>query len=225
MTTDTWFLLDSGPGNPAFNMAFDHALLESAPSRACPLLRFYAWSLPAASFGYFQRPHQVQLLTPLRPLVRRPTGGGLVPHDGDWTYSLCFPPTHPWHALRATQSYLRLHAWIQDALRQLQIQSTLAPESQRDAQGQCFVGAERNDLLWQGRKIAGAAQRRNRSGLLIQGSIQPPRMTLSKLQWQRAMCDVATQLWSARWQPFQPDQALLDRTATLVATRYRQAAP
>lgn len=224
MTNDTWLLLDSGPGEPAFNMAFDQALLESAPTRDCPLLRFYAWSSPAASFGYFQRPHQVQHLTPLRPLIRRPTGGGLVPHDHDWTYSLCFPPTHPWYSLRATQSYLRVHAWIQEALRRFQIHTTLAPEPQRDAPGQCFVGAERNDLLRHGRKIAGAAQRRNRSGLLIQGSIQPREMARSRTEWQQAMCDVASQLWSAHWEPFHPDPALLDRTATLTTTRYLEPA-
>jgi lipoyl(octanoyl) transferase len=157
---------------PEFNMAFDRALLDSAAQRAQPVLRFYGWTQPAASFGYFQR-LPVERLTPLRPLVRRPTGGGLVPHDADWTYTLCFPPTHPWYSLRATQSYERVHAWIRDAFLQLHIDTALAPISRRDP-GLCFVGAERNDLLWHGRKIAGAAQRRNRSGLLIQGSIQPP---------------------------------------------------
>ena len=55
--------------------------------------------------------------------------------------------------------------------------------------GQCFVGYEKSDLLWHGKKIAGAAQRRNKLGLLIQGSVQPP-LPLARAAWQQAMCDV-----------------------------------
>ena len=47
--------------------------------------RFYAWLEPAATFGYFQRFAEVERMTLLRPLLRRPTGGGLVPHAADWT--------------------------------------------------------------------------------------------------------------------------------------------
>jgi lipoyl(octanoyl) transferase len=198
---ETWFLVNSGPGDADFNMAFDQSLLASAAHRARPVLRFYGWTQPAASFGYFQRLQDVERLTLLRPLVRRPTGGGLVPHDADWTYSLCFPPGHPWHALRATQSYQRVHSWLRDAFHQLHVETSLAPEPRRDTPGLCFVGAERDDLLWNGRKIAGAAQRRNRQGLLIQGSVQPPPLPIAKIDWQQAMCDVATRDWSIRWEP------------------------
>jgi lipoyl(octanoyl) transferase len=212
ITPETWFLVNSGPGDASFNMAFDLALLESAPDRGRPVLRFYGWTQPAASFGYFQRLQDVERLTQLRPLVRRPTGGGLVPHDADWTYTLCFPPTHPWYALRATQSYERVHSWICSAFRRLNVDTSLAPATRREAPGQCFVGAERNDLLWHGRKIAGAAQRRNRAGLLIQGSIQPPPVPLVKIDWQQAMCDVASQQWAVSWEPLPHDGSLLDRT-------------
>src|SRR6267142_4414718 len=105
----SWHLLQSGPGQFAFNMALDEALLESMPRLGQPVLRFYSWSEPAASFGYFQKFREIERLTQLRPLVRRPTGGGLVPHDRDWTYSLVFPPTSAWYGLRAIQSYQRVH--------------------------------------------------------------------------------------------------------------------
>ena len=77
-------------------MAVDAALLQAAPSLASPVLRFYSWAEPAATFGYFQKYSDVERMTLLRPLVRRPTGGGLVPHDSDWTYSMVFPPGTAW---------------------------------------------------------------------------------------------------------------------------------
>src|SRR5208283_2290118 len=112
---ETWYWIQSGAGAPAFNMALDEALLESAPQRARPVLRFYSWTLPAATFGYSQKYSQAAAMTPLRPLVRRPTGGGLVPHDADWTYSLIFPAQHYWHCLKAVESYRRAHEWIREA--------------------------------------------------------------------------------------------------------------
>src|SRR5881628_1372195 len=104
-----WYLFASGPGAAADNMAWDEALLEAALPLGQPVLRFYGWTEAAASFGYFQKYAAVEKMTALRPLVRRPTGGGLVPHDADWTYSLVFAPGDEWYALKAMQSYQRVH--------------------------------------------------------------------------------------------------------------------
>lgn len=183
----SWRILNSGPGAPAFNMALDEALLEAVAALAFPILRFYAWTEPAATFGYFQHYSEITAWTPLRPLVRRPTGGGLVPHDTDWTYSVVIPPSHPWHKLRATESYLHLHEWITKALRAANIPAEIAAAKQNEFPGQCFVGAEQFDVLLEGRKIAGAAQRRNREGLLIQGSIQRLPKNADQQLWQTHM--------------------------------------
>ena len=121
MSPYPWYLLSSGPDDPAFNMALDEALLHAMPRLARPVLRFYGWTEPAASFGYFQRYADVERMTALRPLVRRPTGGGLVPHDADWTYSLAFPPCDGWYSLTATESYRRIHEWIQAAFASLDV--------------------------------------------------------------------------------------------------------
>src|SRR5258705_9269822 len=155
-------------------MATDEVLLESIAGLGHPVLRFYGWNEPAASFGYSQRYAEVARLTSLRPLVRRPTGGGLVPHDADWTYTLIFPPSAAWYSLKATESYQRVHSWVQAAFQKINVPTELAPCSRKEVAGQCFVGAEEFDVLWKGRKIAGGAQRRSRHGLLIQGSVQPP---------------------------------------------------
>lgn len=76
---------DLDAGSAAFNMALDEALLESA---AAPLLRFYRWRRPALSFGYFGRYDEAAAQSSHREIVRRWTGGGIVPHGDDLTYSV-----------------------------------------------------------------------------------------------------------------------------------------
>jgi len=218
-----WYLLESGVGSYAFNMALDEALLEAMPRLGKPVLRFYSWSERAASFGYFQKYAEIERLTLLRPLVRRPTGGGLVPHDADWTYSLVIAPSHEWYSVTAVESYRRMHEWIEEAFVKLNVTTELANSSKEAQPGQCFVGHEKFDLLWEGQKIAGAAQRRTRSGLLIQGSVQPPPLSLAPNLWQIAMCNSITEK-GGQWAQFKPDQALLHRAQELAERKYSQAA-
>ena len=220
--SERWLYLDSGVGEPAWNMAMDEALLEAAPRHSSPVLRVYSWSEPAATFGYSQHFSEIERVTVLRPLIRRPTGGGLVPHDADWTYSLVFPPDHSWYALKATESYERVHQWIKDAFQKLNVPTELSPCCKKEIPGQCFVGFEKSDVLWHGRKIAGAAQRRTKTGLLVQGSVQPPPIRLAKEAWHKAMRDVAQGSFAARWEKFMPDSALTDAAAAHAREKYSQ---
>src|SRR5262245_45833111 len=109
---EQWLLLRSPAGWAALNMEIDETLLLNAPKIEKPVLRVDSCSEPAAYFGYFQRHTDVSRATRLRPLVRRPTGGGIVPHDHDWTHSIVFPPSHGWYRLKAIESYRRLHEWV-----------------------------------------------------------------------------------------------------------------
>jgi lipoate-protein ligase A len=204
-------------------MALDEALLQAVPRLGQPVLRFYSWTEPAASFGYFQRYAAIEQMTPLRPLVRRPTGGGLVPHDADWTYSLVFPPTDHWYSLSATDSYRRVHEWIRATFARLNLPTELAAACSKTLPGQCFQGHEVFDLLWRGRKIAGAAQRRTRDGLLIEGSVQPPGPALARAAWERAMCEVGRVEQGVSWVEFEPDAPLLERSRELARQKYSQA--
>jgi len=201
-------------------MALDEALLETAATRGIPVLRFYGWTQPAVTFGYFQHYAEIEDLTPLRPLLRRPTGGGLVSHAADWTYSLTFPPQHEWHRLRAEASYRQVHEWLQRAFAHLRITTDLAPFCRKPAPGQCFVGHEKFDLLWRGQKIAGAAQRRNKFGLLIQGSVQPPP-GLTRGAWEQAMRMVAPH--PTGWAELSVTGALAARAEQLRAEKFAQA--
>jgi lipoate-protein ligase A len=210
-----WLLLDSGACAPAENMALDETLLETVAALGQPVLRFYGWTEPAATFGYFQKYAEVELMTGLRPLLRRPTGGGLVPHKNDWTYSAAFPPGHEWYQLKAEESYRRMHEWIRDAFTKLDLVTELSPCCQKDIPGQCFIGAEKYDLLLGGKKIAGAAQRRNKHGLLIQGSVQPPPATIARREWQEAMRSIASGSCAATWSPFEMNADIREKALAL----------
>ncbi len=216
-----WFWLDTGCGGAAFNMAVDEALLEAVAGLGRPVLRFYGWREPAATFGYSQRLHEVQRMTSLRPLVRRPTGGGIVPHDRDWTYTLVIPPGHEWCAIQARESYRRVHVWVQGACSRLGIAAQLAPAGCKGSRGQCFAGgAEQWDVVWEAQKIAGAAQRRNRLGLLIQGSVQFPEGRGKRVAWEFAAREEGSRQWGCRWRQWNLTTALDRRAGELAAAKY-----
>jgi lipoate-protein ligase A len=221
--SDTWFFLRDRAQPPSWNMAFDEALLEIVQEFGRPVLRLYGWKEPAATFGYFQKYHEVETWTSLRPLIRRPTGGGLVPHDADWTYSLVFPPHHAWYGLRAEESYRRVHEWISDSFRELRVAAALSESRVKAVPGQCFVGAEKFDVLASGRKIAGAAQKRNKLGLLIQGSIQPS-IEWSRENWEEALLRSAVVKFGVQRDHLPTQRDLFNRAETLDKTKYGTAA-
>jgi len=215
----TWLLLRSGLCAPAHNMACDEALLEGVAQLGQPVLRFYGWTEPAATFGYFQKFAEAGRMTALRPLIRRPTGGGLVPHDADWTYSFVIPPDDPWYALKAAESYRRMHEWIRAAFAAMNVAAELSPGCRNDLPGHCFAGAEQFDVVLGERKLAGAAQRRTKNGLLIQGSIQPPA-GIVRDRFEAAMRDAAARPWRVEWRDWKPGAELNQRARQLAQEKY-----
>ncbi|MDB6154727.1 MAG: lplA [Chthoniobacteraceae bacterium] len=147
-------------------MALDEALLRTANG---PLLRIYRWERAAVSFGYFSKFQEVAAAWPGRELVRRWTGGGMVPHGEDLTYTLIVPQDCPVFAMGALESYRLIHECIANLLGSAGVLAEAAAEKVSDA---CFENPARHDVLYAGRKVAGAAQRRTKFGLLHQGSIQ-----------------------------------------------------
>ncbi len=162
-------VLDPEPHAAALNMAIDEVLLRTA---AGPLLRVYRWARPAVSFGYFGRHAEVASAWPDRELVRRWTGGGVVPHGEDVTYTLVVPRGCPFFKVHPAESYRAIHEIIAALLARDGAPVALAPASAVKVSDACFENAARHDVLAGARKIAGAAQRRTRDGLLHQGSVQ-----------------------------------------------------
>ena len=165
---------DRAPVSAAMNMAIDEALLEHC---ACPALRFYGWRGPSLSFGYFGKFADIARETKDREFVRRWTGGGSVLHGQDLTYSLVTPVSDPASGEGPRAIYAALHRAIREALREDGQETELATAAGPKIPDACFANPVRDDLIFRGRKIAGAAQRRTRGGFLHQGSIQLPDLS------------------------------------------------
>ena len=173
-------VLPNAFGDAATNMAIDSALLETTTGGTA-MLRHYGWTEPSITFGYSQRFEEViATLGDELSLCRRTTGGGIVDHRNDWTYSLVLHVGLTAAQGSSTDLYEKIHASIATALKELGCSTRLAPcprqcnEAPPRSEGpdQCFIQPVMNDVLThEGRKIAGAAMKRTRRGLLIQGSI------------------------------------------------------
>jgi lipoate-protein ligase A len=191
----------------AENMAVDFLLLQRYPVPAAPRFRHYEWRGPAFTFGFSQKIGFVrQVLAADLPcdLCRRPTGGGIVDHRHDWTYALVLPRGHPLYDERATRSYRIVHeclASVLVALGQPAVVTTAdepATSSGSEAgPGVCFQRAELYDVVngQTGAKVAGAAQKRNKHGLLFQGSVEKRRV--APLDWEEFHAGFAAALGQA----------------------------
>ncbi|MCC5788669.1 MAG: hypothetical protein JJT75_03470 [Opitutales bacterium] len=186
-------LLPERSSAAAGQMALDYLLFEwmsKAEKGQGPVrLRRFIWPDQAVTFGVSQKWKQVQEALAHWPegapadLCRRITGGGIVPHGQDLTWALLLPARHPLVEQPAPVIYRALHEVLRKALGEQQEDVVLwEPEAAKDEQGegrntlrsQCFAGPEPGDLVWRtdGRKLAGAAMKRGRKGLLWEGSLQ-----------------------------------------------------
>src|SRR5574338_441139 len=97
---------DSTAQSAAINMSMDEALLESA---TIPTIRFYRWRSPSLSFGYFGKFSDVAVYAAERDSIRRWTGGGIVLHGHDLTYSIVIPASAPAFHERSIVIYEKIH--------------------------------------------------------------------------------------------------------------------
>lgn len=181
-------LLPDRIGGAAENMAVDLLLLQKLPSDGAACFRHYGWRGPSFTFGYSQKHADARKAAgPDAELCRRPSGGGVVDHTDDWTYSLVIGREHDLWKVPAPQSYRALHQALSEALAGQGVDAALqkAEDADAPAAGICFARAEPDDviLLPSKVKLAGAALKRNKHGLLFQGSVA--RRPLGGLDWER----------------------------------------
>lgn len=162
-------------------MAADFLLLKRYPQAEHLRFRHYGWHRPAMTFGYSQKIEFIRSQLPKDErveLCRRVTGGGLVDHRNDWTYALVIPRGHSLYDQPAPHSYRTIHETLASCLRALgedvEVKEACEPVEGACATGPtiCFMRAEKYDVVRKdGRKVAGAAQKRTKEGLLFQGSL------------------------------------------------------
>ena len=177
---------DSERRGATLNMAIDEALLEGRYQTDASLLRLDA---ALVVFGYFGRYDDAAREGGSRDLVRRWTGGGIVLHGNDLTYSLVIPASCSSFALSTGAIYAAVHRAIRDVLLAEGKAAMIATSTRPKISEACFANAVVADVLLGENKVAGAAQRRTRNGLLQQGSIQVPQISGSfSGNFARALC-------------------------------------
>lgn len=154
------------------NMSADEALLESAV-KGVASLRFYTWSEPTLSLGYFQRAEERTESASLSRLawVRRSTGGAAIVHHHELTYALALPPGKEWAS--PEHWICRAHHIVQRVLagHGVRTHAVVCGEEQKLGPVVCFLHQTPGDLLLNGSKVAGSAQRKMRGALLQHGSV------------------------------------------------------
>jgi lipoate-protein ligase A len=191
-----WRLIITPPLPGAENMAIDEALLRSFdPATSLPLLRLYGWDPPALSLGRFQKAAEVLDLEHCRadgvPVVRRVTGGGVIYHADEMTYSLVCSPAQIPPAASIKDSFRVLTSFLLSFYRSLGIDAAYAldtaPEGSRLGERTpfCFAGKESFDILANGRKIGGNAQRRLKGVIFQHGSIPLQNRAVHGLTYMR----------------------------------------
>jgi lipoate-protein ligase A len=165
-------LLPFAGADGATNMSADEALLESA-ARGVSSLRFYTWTEPTLSLGYFQHASDREADANLARLawVRRSTGGAAIVHHHELTYALALPSGKEWSS--AEHWICRFHHIVQRVLadRGVRSHAVVCGEEQKLGPVVCFLHQTPGDLLINGSKVAGSAQRKMRGALLQHGSI------------------------------------------------------
>jgi len=198
-------------------MAVDEWLLETSIT---PVLRVYQWLGSWGSVGYFGSLGDAVTSFPGVDWVRRWTGGGTVDHRADWTYTVFAPAGEPLAKCRGAASYRMLHAALAATLVAEGIDCRLSTGSDETGVALCFENPVSHDLIGpDGRKLAGAGQRRTRSGLLHQGSVAVPPKAAGSLQRAEVLAGHLAKSWTAV--EFNPPA---DVMAGKIAARYgRQA--
>lgn len=178
---DCWRLIDTGTLSGPENMALDEALLCSFDQCSKPILRLYGWHPAAISLGRFQKAREVldieSCLADSTTIVRRITGGGVIYHADELTYSIICAPEQIPETNSIKDSFRVLTGFLLRFYRDLGLDASYAVDGHNPGEklGErtpfCFAGKESYDILVNGRKIGGNAQRRLKRIIFQHGSI------------------------------------------------------
>jgi len=177
-----WRLIKDTYHTGFMNMAIDEAIMIAhREGLVPPTIRFYQWSPPAVSLGYFQDLKKEIDVDSCRNLgidiVRRPTGGKAVLHDKELTYSFTIRENHPLVNNSILETYKKISGGIIKGLFYLGVTADLVPLREKskihhsDLKSICFSVPSQYEVQVEGKKIVGSAQVRKREIVLQHGSL------------------------------------------------------
>ncbi|MCY3974925.1 MAG: hypothetical protein OXF02_05215 [Simkaniaceae bacterium] len=179
-TVGKWRLLDTGTNRAEANMEIDRNLLEAMRPGDRPILHLYDWERDSVTYGHFIRPERDLKLDELErrkiDIAKRPTGGGMLFHIGDLTFSVLVPSGSSHFSLDTFANYRFVNGAVRRAVARFMSGRLDPPFLLGEGQGApdprfCMAKPTPYDVMIRGKKIAGAAQRRKKQGYLHQGSI------------------------------------------------------
>ncbi len=181
-----WGLIVDGPLAGDENMGRDREALESQREQgSLPTVRLYQWAEPTLSYGRLQSQETAEAMATAlgaTAVVQRPTGGGMVFHDSDISFSVVWRRDHPGLPPCIKNVYRLFHEAIADEFREQGMDVLLhqAEGEKRTPPGACYQEFSQDDILWKGQKLVGGALRVTSWGRLYQGNfkalpILPPK--------------------------------------------------
>lgn len=144
------------------------------------ILHLYSWPTPTASYGCLVKPEEFLDTAKSQSLglflAKRPTGGGIIFHLTDLAFSFLLPSDSPHFSERTEENYLFVNGLVAKALEKHFPRKFSFLKEEAGASRFCMARATKYDIMVEGGKLVGAAQRRTKKGLLHQGSISicPP---------------------------------------------------
>lgn len=172
----TWRLIENAAGPAAWNMAVDEMLLEGFGENGMPILRLYGWDDASLSFGRFSKPMECVELEKVGrqklSCVRRPSGGGVLVHGNDLSYALVLP-RRALGGKSVKESYAHLCSFLIRMYEKMGLKAHFARETgaERRHSDICLAAHEPYDILIDGKKMGGNAQRYTSRALLQHGTI------------------------------------------------------
>ncbi|HDK27021.1 MAG TPA: lipoate--protein ligase family protein [Candidatus Atribacteria bacterium] len=188
-----WRLIKDGYHNGFMNMAIDEAIMIAhREGLVSPTIRFYQWSPPAVSLGYFQDLEKEIDIDACQDMgidiVRRPTGGKAVLHDKELTYSFVIKENHPLVNDSILETYKKISGGIIKGLSYLGVKAELVPVKEKlkndslnkgkiskifhpNIKSICFSVPSQYEVQVNGKKIVGSAQVRKGGIVLQHGSL------------------------------------------------------
>lgn len=176
----TFRLIRSEPASASYNMAVDEKIFSRYLKDGIPVFRIYSWQTPSFTYGFSQKPEREMNMDVCAKdgvnFAKRMTGGGILFHYNGITYSLVCSKEDIGEEKDVFVSYRKICAFLISFYQSLGLKPYFACEADNfidnsAAHPLCSASHEKYDIIINGKKIGGNAQKRNRQAVFQHGSI------------------------------------------------------